>query len=318
MSAAHVKLGTRGSQLALAQSRWVKERLEASWPGLRVDLVSIRTRGDKIQDVPLYRVGGKGLFLKEIEEALLRKEIDLAVHSVKDIPADLPSGLYLAAIPEREDPRDVLVSRCGLPLEELPPRARVGTSSLRRQAQLMAMRPDLQVCALRGNVDTRLRKLEEAQLDALILASAGLRRLGLLDRATQFLDPEVMIPAIGQGALGLECRMDDPETNRLIRPLDHGPSSCTVAAERAFLRRLEGGCQVPVAANALLNNENLFIRALVGSTDGKRVIRGQRNSEPSMAEPTGKALAEELLERGAEDILREIYKKNDMELVAPP
>lgn len=308
MSAFSLKLGTRGSMLAMAQANWVKERLEARWPRLVIELVPMRTRGDKILDTPLYQMGGKGLFLKEIEEALLRKEIDLAVHSIKDVPADLPPGLHLAAIPEREDPRDVLVSRRGLRLDELPIGARVGTSSLRRQAQLLAIRPDLEVRPLRGNVDTRLRKLKEAPLDAVILAAAGLRRLGLVDRVTQFLEPEVMIPAIGQGALGLECRVEDPEINRLVRALNHRPSSCAVKAERAFLRRLEGGCQVPVAAHASLHDGNFILRAMVASPDGKRVVRGQRISTPSMAEATGQALAEELLDRGASEILGEIYK----------
>ncbi len=310
MTALRIKLGTRGSPLALAQAHWVKEQLEASRPDLQVDLVPIRTRGDRILDAPLYLVGGKGLFLKEIEEALLQKEIDLAVHSLKDIPAVLPAGLQLSAIPEREDPRDALVSRDSLSLEDLPPRACVGTSSLRRQAQLMALRPDLRVCALRGNVDTRLRKLENSGLDAVILASAGLRRLGLLHRVTHFLEPEVMIPAIGQGALGLESRVDDTQTSRVVRPLDHGPTSCAVAAERAFLRRLEGGCQVPIAAHATLNGGKLLLRALVASPDGKSVVRSQKNAHPSMAETAGRELAEELLNQGAEEILRKIYNKS--------
>ena len=309
MTSLRVKLGTRGSALALRQAHWVKERLEASWPDFSVDLIPIRTRGDRILDTPLYQVGGKGLFLKEIEEALLRKEIDCAVHSVKDVPADLPTGLHLAAIPEREDPRDVLISRNGLLLGDLPAGACVGTSSLRRQAQLLAARPDLEIKPLRGNVDTRLRKLKEGQLDAVILAWAGMHRLGLMDRVTQFLEPEVMIPAIGQGALGVECRVEDPEINRLVLPLNHGLTSCAVRAERAFLRRLEGGCQVPVAAHASIRNDTCYIQALVASPDGKRVVRGRRVAPVSMAETAGVALAEELLERGAGEILGEIYEK---------
>ena len=342
MTALRLRLGTRGSLLALAQARWVRERLEASRPGLSVGLVIIRTRGDRVLDSPLYHVGGKGLFIKEIEEALLRGEIDLAVHSVKDVPAELPAGLHLAAFPEREDPRDVLISRGGLPLDMLPPGALVGTSSLRRQAQILALRPDLEVRPLRGNVDTRLRKLDEAQVDAIVLASAGLCRLGLAEspgsqsgneprakthdlqtsqvhggraahigRAMQFLDPEAMIPAVGQGALGLECRQDDAVVNRLLEPLNHGPTSIAVSAERSFLHRLGGGCQVPVAAYACISDDKLLMHAMAARPDGTQMARGRREAPLAQAEAAGASLAEELLEKGAGRILESIYHEGD-------
>ena len=237
-----IRLGTRASLLALCQANWVKSRLEEIHPGLRVTLVHIKTTGDKL-DFPLYKVGGKGLFVKEIEDALLRGEVDLAVHSAKDLPALIPEGLMLMALPEREDPRDVLISRDGKRWSEIPVGGRVGTSSLRRSAQLLSLRPDLKIVPLRGNLDTRIKKLSSLKLDAIVLASAGLRRLGWESRISEYFEPEVMLPAIGQGVLAIEGRLGDERVKRLVFPLNHDPTSSSLTAERAFLKRLEGGCQ---------------------------------------------------------------------------
>ncbi len=303
-----VKIATRKSQLALWQANWVKGELEKRNPGLRVDLVRIMTKGDKILDVPLAQVGGKGLFVKEIEDALLDGRADLAVHSMKDVPTELPPGLHLAVICEREDPRDAWFAKGGVSFRDIPQGARVGTSSLRRQTQLRALRPDLVFENLRGNVDTRLRKLEEGQYDAIVLAAAGVKRLGLADRVTEYLPAEVTLPAIGQGAVGIECRQTDPETNALIEPLKHGPTWTAVLAERAFLGTLQGGCQVPIAAFAELREGRVHLRGLVGSLDGQTVIRGSRQGSPVDAESLGIDLAEELLDRGAREILEEVYQ----------
>jgi len=302
-----ISIGTRSSPLALFQAGHIKERIERLQPDLEVRLVKIKTTGDKITDVPLAKVGGKGLFVKEIEEALLDGRVDLAVHSMKDVPAVLPPGLHLAVIPEREDPRDALISR-GVRFGELPQGSVVGTSSLRRQAQLRLLRPDLKIEPLRGNLDTRLRKLEGGAFAAIILAAAGLRRLGLTDRITEYLDPEVSLPAIGQGALGLECRRDDGPINELLAPLDHPDTHWCVKAERAFLTRLEGGCQVPIAGYARLENDRLTLEGLVASVSGDRVVREGLSGPVSEAESLGVRLAEELLTRGAGKILDEIYR----------
>jgi hydroxymethylbilane synthase len=300
-------IGTRGSQLAIWQAEWVQAQLKQLAPDLTVVLKRIQTSGDKIQDVPLAKVGGKGLFVKEIEEALLRKDIDLAVHSMKDLPAVLPPGLTIICVPEREDPRDALLAYEGGNLKALPLGARVGTSSLRRQAQLLHARSDLQIEMLRGNVDTRLRKLQENQFDAIVLAASGLKRLGWDAHITECLSIDVCLPAIGQGALGIEGREDDSFVRSLLARLEHHPTRVTVTAERALLKRLEGGCQVPIAGHAVLEGENLTLDGLVVSLDGKRYVRYSLAGSMSEAESIGTTVAEELLARGAQPILQEIY-----------
>ncbi|MBW1798583.1 MAG: hydroxymethylbilane synthase [Deltaproteobacteria bacterium] len=301
------KIGTRGSKLALAQSKWVKEKIEKRHTDVRVELVRIKTTGDKILDSPLSKIGGKGLFVKEIEDALLKKQVHVAVHSMKDVPAELPDELMLSAFPEREDPRDAFISLKDQSIEDLPEGSRVGTSSLRRAAQLLHVRADLDMVALRGNVDTRLRKLESGEVDAIILAEAGLRRLGLADRITQVLPSEQVLPAIGQGALGLEVRRDDHDTISLLDFLNHEPTEITVRAERAFLKELEGGCQVPIAGFALLNPNKLHLRGMVAEIDGSRIIRDEISGNMDQAEEMGINLAKRLLDAGAGEILSRIY-----------
>ncbi len=295
-------IGSRGSQLALWQANWVKGRLEALGTDCRIEI--IRTTGDKIQDVPLAKVGTKGLFTKEIEEALLNGSIDLAVHSLKDLPTVLPGGLILAAIPEREDVRDALV---GCKLDQLPAGAKVGTSSLRRAAQLRAMRPELNVETIRGNVDTRLRKLSEGQYDAIVLAAAGLKRLGWADRIAEYLEPDRMCPAVGQGALAVETRSDGGDGEQACRRLDHAETRAAVTAERAVLATLGGGCQVPIGAYADLRDGRLLLRGIVITPDGATVIRRECSGAASEAESMGRALAGELLTNGARAILDDVY-----------
>lgn len=303
-SVKRIRIGTRASKLALRQSTWVRERIAEQHPGLHTDVVRIKTTGDKIIDVPLAKVGGKGLFVKEIEEGLLRGEIDLAVHSMKDVPTELPPGLHLGAISEREDPRDVLVSRDGRGLRELPVGARIGTSSLRRGAQLLGINPQWEIVPLRGNLDTRIRRLETEGLDAVILAAAGVHRMKLEDKITEYLPPEVMLPAVGQGALGIEC-LQEGAVNELIAFLSHPESTMTVAGERAFLRRLRGGCQVPIAAYGEVRGGGLSLRGLVARLDGSQFFRAKAEGEDP--ERVGELLAEDLLAQGAEEVLREIY-----------
>lgn len=315
-----VVIGTRGSKLALWQAEWVKSELQRINPGLTVELNKIKTTGDKILDVPLAKVGGKGLFVKEIEEALLGGKADLAVHSMKDVPTDFPSGLHLAVICKREDPRDAFIS--GIEnskfkvqnFSALREGAAVGTSSLRRSCQLLNIRPDLKIEQLRGNLDTRLRKLDEGQFDAIILAAAGVKRLGWSQRITETLPPETSLPAIGQGAVGIECRKDDAHINELIAPLDHPETSVCVRAERACLKKLEGGCQVPIAAHARLTDGQgkerlLVIDGLVGSVSGDRIIRSHMEGRPEDAEGIGIRLGEDLLAKGADKILAEVYNR---------
>jgi len=297
-----LRIGTRGSVLALWQAGWVKTQLENLWSGLRVELVPIKTSGDKIQDVSLAQIGGKGLFVKEIEEALLAETIDLAVHSVKDLPAELPAGLTLSAIPEREDPRDVLITRHGETLAELPAGTRVGTSSLRRQALLLHLNPGLRVEMLRGNVDTRLRKQREGVVDATVLAMAGLKRLGLTPEHSQVLDEQVFLPAIGQGALGIETRAND-KVVALVRPLHHEATAIAVSAERAFLNRMGGSCRTPLAAKGTALDNRVHLAALVASPDGRQVIRGDEEGPTDMAGQVGATLAEKLLAQGGKEIL---------------
>lgn len=301
-----VVIGTRGSALALWQARHIAARLRELHPALEARLVVIKTRGDKLLDVPLAQVGGKGLFVKELEDALLRHEVDLAVHSIKDVPAQLPAGLELSAIPAREDPRDALVSPHG-GLAALPLGARVGTASLRRRCQLLALRPDLQIELLRGNVDTRLRRLEEGRFDAIVLAAAGLKRLGYGNRIAEALDPP-WLPAVGQGALGIEARSDDAATRALLQPLHDEPTACCVRAERALLARLGGGCQVPIGGHAMLvGGGELRLEALVGHPTGQPVFRGERRGPVGEGEALGRALADALLAEGAAAVLAEVY-----------
>lgn len=305
--AVEIRIGTRKSKLALAQSRWVASRLREAWPGLEVELVKITTKGDKILDVPLAKVGGKGLFVKEIEQALLEEEVDLAVHSLKDVPAEVPQGLEVSVFPVREDPRDAVISASGKGLSDLPEGARVGTSSLRRMAQIRAMWPGLDIVSLRGNLDTRIRKLDDGEFDCIILASAGLNRLDLAHRITERLDTEVMLPAIGQGALGIEFRTDDRQTRKLLAPLHHEETALCVRAERAFLDRLEGGCQVPIGGYCTLEGGRLHLEGLVADESGKRVIRRSAEGDTSNPEAVGMGLAEEILQAGGREILGEVY-----------
>jgi len=300
-------IATRGSKLALAQAEWIAARLGRLHPGLAVEMKVIKTTGDKILDVPLAQVGGKGLFVKEIEEALLEGRADLAVHSMKDVPSELPPGLALAAVTGREDPRDVLVSSLAVEVKGLPSGARVGTSSLRRQAQLLALRPNLEVVPLRGNVDTRLRKLKEDGLDAIILAEAGLARLGLDQVKRAPIPVEVMLPAVGQGALGLETRAGDTATRELTAPLNHPDTAAAVAAERAFLARLEGGCQVPIAGHAVVEKGIVKFTGLVADLQGKRLVSGGGLAPPGEAAAMGERVAREVLDNGGREILAEVY-----------
>jgi len=305
-----LKIGTRGSQLALFQANWVKDQLGKAYPDLNVTLIKIKTTGDKIQDVPLAKIGGKGLFVKEIEESLLQKKIDLAVHSIKDVPTEFPQGLHLSAITKREDPRDVFISRDGRTLKNLPAGAKIGTSSLRRQAQLLHFRNDFELIPLRGNLDTRLKKLRTMSLDGIVLALAGVRRLGLEETVTEIIPADISLPAIGQGALGIETRMDDKDVEGQIRFLNDRDSSISVTAERAFLKKLEGGCQVPLAAYARPTGKTLHIDGLVGSIDGKRLIRHHVEGPVENAESLGIELAEILLGKGAREILDEVYQRS--------
>ncbi len=298
-----LRIGTRKSKLALWQANFVKEKLEEK--GHTVELVLITTTGDKILDAPLAKIGGKGLFVKEIEEALLREEIDLAVHSLKDVPMVLPEGLSLGAITEREFPFDVLISRRGESLEELPKKAIIGTSSLRRQVQIKRKRPDLQIEILRGNVDTRIRKLEEGKYDAIVLAYAGVKRMGLEDKITQIL--EDFIPAVGQGSLAIEIREKDERIKECISFLDHRESRIRAEAERSFLRKLEGGCQVPIGAYAWIEEGKLKIRAFISDLSGKKFIEGYEEGKVEEAQEIGKRLADRLLEEGGKEILESIY-----------
>jgi hydroxymethylbilane synthase len=302
-----LRIGTRGSALALYQANWVREQLGLAHPRLSVTLVTIKTTGDRIQDAPLAQIGGKGLFVKEIEEALIDRRVDLAVHSIKDVPTDFPEGLHLAAITRREDPRDVFISKDGTSLADLPRGARIGTSSLRRQAQLLHLRPDFEMVPLRGNLDTRLRKLETLDLNGIVLAFAGVKRLGLSERITEILPAELSLPAIGQGALGIETRRGDPAVEETVRFLNDPVSAIAVSGERAFLRRLEGGCQVPIAAYGEVHGDRLRLEGLVGAVDGKRLIRNRIEGPASEAERLGIELAETLLRSGAEEILRQVY-----------
>ncbi|RKZ95430.1 MAG: hydroxymethylbilane synthase [Gammaproteobacteria bacterium] len=302
-----VKIATRKSPLALWQAEYVREALISLHPDLQVELVRMTTQGDKILDVPLAKVGGKGLFVKELEQGMLAGDADIAVHSMKDVPVDFPEGLHLPVVCPREDPRDAFVSNQYQSLDELPLGARVGTSSLRRECQLRTHRPDLEVLPLRGNVNTRLAKLDAGEYDAIILASAGLKRLGFEDRIRSALTPEQSLPAIGQGAVGIETRINDDEINALIAPLRCPETWIVVTAERALNKHLAGGCQVPIAGYALLNNGEIWLRGLVGRPDGTLMLRSEVRGKAEDVESLGVQLAEDLLLQGADKILAEVY-----------
>ncbi|WBM70506.1 hydroxymethylbilane synthase [Buttiauxella sp. WJP83] len=302
-----LRIATRQSPLALWQAHYVKQRLMANHPQLTVELVPMVTRGDIILDTPLAKVGGKGLFVKELELALLEGRADIAVHSMKDVPVEFPEGLGLVTICERDDPRDAFVSNNFANLDDLPAGSVVGTSSLRRQCQIAECRPDLVIRSLRGNVGTRLGKLDNGDYDAIILAVAGLNRLELQSRIRYALPAEVSLPAVGQGAVGIECRLDDIRTQDLIESLNHEETAIRVSAERAMNMRLEGGCQVPIGSYAELINGELWLRALVGAPDGSVLVRGERRGKPEDAEAMGVSLAEELLDKGAREILAAVY-----------
>lgn len=304
-----VRIATRKSALALWQANFVKAELEAAHPGLQVELVPMSTQGDKILDTPLAKIGGKGLFVKELETAMLEGRADIAVHSMKDVPVDFPEGLMLHTICQREDPRDAFVSNTYQQLADLPQGAVVGTSSLRRQCQIKAMRPDLQIKDLRGNVNTRLAKLDAGEFDAIILASAGLIRLGFEARIASFLDVGISLPANGQGAVGIECRSDDLVVQQLLAPLEHQETRICVLAERAMNRKLQGGCQVPIGAFAVLQQNELWLRGLVGQLDGSEILRSEIKGEATQAEQLGTQLAEQLLALGADRILDAVYRQ---------
>ena len=302
-----IKIGTRASLLAVTQSSWVKNQIEQQHPDTTVELVKIVTKGDKILDVPLAKVGGKGLFVKEIEDALLDKRVDLAVHSMKDVPAELPAGLQVAIVPEREIAQDAFISVKYKSVDELPKGAVIGTSSLRRKSQLACLRPDLQIKDLRGNLDTRLGKLDKGEYDAIILAGAGLNRLGLQDRITTLFTPDQMLPAIGQGSLGIELRIADSELLEGMQFLHHTTTATAVAAERAFLLRLEGGCQVPIGGFATLNGDTIKLTGLIASIDGTTILKEELSGPAADAAEIGVALADTLLAAGGKAILDDVY-----------
>ena len=302
-----IRIATRKSPLAMWQAEFVKAALEQAHPGLQVELVPMVTKGDIILDTPLAKVGGKGLFVKELEVAMLEGRADIAVHSMKDVPVEFPEGLGLVTICEREDPRDAFVSNQYENLEQLPAGAVVGTSSLRRQCQLRAQRPDLVVKDLRGNVNTRLRKLDDGEYDAIILACAGLKRLKMEDRIRDAIAPETSLPAVGQGAVGIECRLDDERVRQLLDALNHRDTETRVLCERAMNNRLQGGCQVPIGSYSLLEGDQIWLRALVGEPDGSQIVRGEIRGHRDDAEQLGEQLADQLLADGAKAILDELY-----------
>jgi hydroxymethylbilane synthase len=301
-----LKIGTRGSKLALWQANWVKSALNKNFSHRSIELVPIKTQGDKIIDVPLAKVGGKGLFVKEIEQALLDRRIDIAVHSLKDMPAEIAPGLNFGAIPIRENPSDVLISKNGLKFSKLQPGSIIGTSSLRRAAQLRHARADVVIQPLRGNLDTRLRKLESENLDAIVVAAAGVKRLNLEDRVSEYLNEEIMLPAVGQGALCIEIRENDPDVEKLVSALDHSQTRTIVNGERAFLRRLEGGCQIPIAGHGRIKKNRYTLTGLVAEVDGSRLIKDSVAGPTEASERIGNELAERLLEKGADKLLEKL------------
>ena len=303
-----IRIATRQSPLALWQAEHVATRLQQAFPGLKTELVKMVTRGDKILDAPLAKVGGKGLFVKELEQGMLEGQADIAVHSMKDVPVEFPEGLHLAVILDREDPTDAFVSNRYCNLADLPGNARIGTSSLRRQCQIKEKFPQAEILSLRGNVNTRLAKLDAGEYDAIILASAGLKRLGMGERITATLSPEESLPAMGQGAVGIECRIDDAEIHEYLKVLHDECTTIRVRAERAMNARLNGGCQVPIAGFAEIQGDRLFMRGLVGSPDGSVIYRANADSTLDQAEQLGQAIADDLLAQGAEKILHELYQ----------
>ena len=305
-----LKIGTRGSKLALQQTRMVASQLEQLHSNLRCEIVNIKTEGDKILDAPLAKIGGKGLFVKELDEALLDGRIDLAVHSMKDIPTELPPKIQIAAITVREDPRDVLISRNNLILKHLPKDAVIGTCSLRRQAQLLHYSPKFQIVQLRGNLETRLRRVEANGLDAVILAAAGIHRMGWQAKITEYLPMDICLPAISQGALGIETRKNQKEIKRIVSALDHPETRMAVLAERALLKKLEGGCQVPIAAYGEIKNAEIYLQAMVGSLEGARIIRDSECGSTDHVEKVGIQLAKKLIKQGADKILQEIIERD--------
>ncbi|HAK36628.1 MAG: hydroxymethylbilane synthase [Nitrospinaceae bacterium] len=308
MDSYKIVIGSRGSQLALWQANWVKSELERINDNVEVSIQIIKTSGDKIQDVPLAKIGGKGLFVKEIEEALLAHEIDIAVHSMKDVPMKLPRELQIAVVTERESPLDALISKNGEKIADLPEGATVGTSSLRRSSQLLRYRPDLKIEMLRGNLDTRLKKLDEGQYDAIILAAAGLNRLGWADRITEEISREILLPAMGQGALGIETRINDVDVQKFICDLDHEATHWAVDAERAFVDILDGGCQVPIGAYATVDGREITVRGLVAGLDGKTIYQLDKTGPVYDADKLGRELGNELLKMGAAEILKEVLQ----------
>ena len=305
-----VRIATRKSALALWQAEYVKAKLEHFHPGINVELVPMTTKGDIILDTPLAKVGGKGLFVKELEVAMLENRADIAVHSMKDVPVEFPEGLGLEIICPREDPRDAFVSNTIKSLADLPQGAIVGTSSLRRQCQIKALRPDLDIRDLRGNVNTRLKKLDNGEYDAIILAAAGLIRLEMPERIQEYIEPEVMLPANGQGAVGIECRNEDTIIKTLLAPLACENTRVRVVAERAMNRALEGGCQVPIGSYAVLEEQQLYLRGLVGAIDGSEILTSEVRGNIDQAEQLGNQLAENLLAKGADKILRQVYEQS--------
>ncbi|EGU29513.1 hydroxymethylbilane synthase [Vibrio scophthalmi] len=306
-----IRIATRKSPLALWQAYFVRDALQAAHPGLEVELVTMVTKGDIILDTPLAKVGGKGLFVKELEVAMLEGRADLAVHSMKDVPVDFPDGLGLVTICEREDPRDAFVSNTYNNIDELPQGSVVGTCSLRRQCQIKERRPDIIIKDLRGNVGTRLSKLDAGEYDAIVLAAAGLKRLKLEERIRSFMEAEESLPAVGQGAVGIECRLDDERLIKLLEPLNHKDTADRVLCERAMNLTLEGGCQVPIGSYSLLDGDQIWLRALVGEPDGSQIIRGEIQGPREQAEELGITLANQLLDQGARDILTRLYAEHE-------
>ena len=301
-------IGSRGSGLALWQANWIKSQLEELHAGLQVDITIIKTSGDKIQDVPLTKIGGKGLFVKEIEEALLRRDVDIAVHSMKDVPMKLPYELEISVVTERENPFDALISKDNIQLDDLPKNAKIGTGSLRRSSQLLKYRPDFEIVPLRGNIDTRIKKLDSEGLDAIILAAAGLRRMGWRDKIAQVIPAEIILPAMGQGTVGIETRQHDPDVFEAIMALDHEETHLALDAERAFVDVLEGGCQVPIGAYATLDEKTITLSGLVASLDGKTIYQASQQRPLAEAKQLGQELGHEILAMGADKILKEIYQ----------
>ena len=306
-----IRIGTRGSKLALTQTQLIADRIKREHPGVDIEIVQIRTKGDKLQDVALVTIGGKGVFVKEIEEALLRGDIHIAVHSMKDVPVELPEDLEIGAVPQREDPRDVLVSRNGRKIEELRKGARIGTGSLRRTIQLLQILPDIEIIPIRGNLDTRIRKIETEDLDGIVVAAAGMRRMGLAGQVSQYIPVEWMVPSAGQGILGIEVRRNDSDIKNLVSFLNHSDTVIELTAERAFLERLGGGCQVPIGAYCRKQGDRLILRGLLGTVNGSFIISDELRGSCTEAAEMGRTMAENILTRGGREILAEMYDSCD-------